>query len=515
MAHLSELFRSTEEQVSPVEATVTGHIPEWLKGNFVRLGPGKFDLGDFVMNHWFDGYAVLYKFNINNGKVTFSKRFLQSDAYKRAVAVGRPVFTEFGTKSFPDPCKNIFSRMMSSLLPDLTDNDAINVFTLEDAVFVATETNYLRRIDLSSLETMEKVDLTKLVGVNLASSHTYKDPSGEQYYSMGTSLMSGPKYHIIKTPTTPSGKAQDALKKAVILTTISSSWKTSMSYYHSFGMSENYIVFIEQPLVVSAVKLATSQVKGHSMRDCMNWSPEELNKFFVIEKSTGKILRAKYKSKEPFFLFHHINTYEENNQLVVDVVAFDSPDIIDKLYLKKIRNNELSSKDPGYGRRFVLPLPTEKDFPIGENLVTLKTTATAVKNGDIIQVTPQILSEPGYELPTVSRTVFGKKYRYYYACGLYDPGAFTNALLKVDVETGDVKTWKENEFTYPGEVQFVPCPGSASEDDGILLATVTDVRKGEPDFLLVLDAKSFTELARAEVTVHIPNVIHGIFLSNS
>ncbi|KAJ4438428.1 hypothetical protein ANN_14373 [Periplaneta americana] len=132
------------------------HIPEWLKGNFVRLGPGKFDLGDFVMNHWFDGYAVLYKFNINNGKVTFSKRFLQSDAYKRAVAVGRPVFTEFGTKSFPDPCKNIFSRMMSSLLPDLTDNDAINVFTLEDAVFVATETNYLRRIDLSSLETMEK-----------------------------------------------------------------------------------------------------------------------------------------------------------------------------------------------------------------------------------------------------------------------------------------------------------------------------------------------------------------------
>ena len=49
-------------------------------------------------------------------QVTFTKRFLQSDAYKKAVAVGRPVFTEFGTRSFPDPCKNLFSRMMSSLV---------------------------------------------------------------------------------------------------------------------------------------------------------------------------------------------------------------------------------------------------------------------------------------------------------------------------------------------------------------------------------------------------------------
>jgi len=75
--------------------------------------------------------------------------------------------------------------------------------------------------------------------------------------------------------------------------------------------------------------------------------------------------------------------------------------------------------------------------------------------------------------------------------------------------------WKENQYTYPGEVQFVPRPGSSSEDDGILLATVTDTRRGEPDFLLVLDASSFTEIARAEVTVHVPNAIHGLFLPTS
>lgn len=47
-------------------------------------------------------------------------------------------------------------------------------------------------------------------------------------------------------------------------------------------------------------------------------------------------------------------------QLVVDVIAYDSPEVIDKLFLKKLRNNEMDPKDPGYGCRFVLPLPTEK-----------------------------------------------------------------------------------------------------------------------------------------------------------
>jgi carotenoid cleavage dioxygenase-like enzyme len=41
-------------------------------------------------------------------------------------------------------------------------------------------------------------------------------------------------------------------------------------------MSENYLVFIEQPLIINAMKLVTSQVKGKCMRDCMTWSPEEL-----------------------------------------------------------------------------------------------------------------------------------------------------------------------------------------------------------------------------------------------
>jgi beta,beta-carotene 9',10'-dioxygenase len=67
-----------------------------------------------------------------------------------------------------------------------------------------------------------------------------------------------------------------ALNKTAILTTIPSSCKANVSYYHSFGMSENYLVFIEQPLIINAMKLIASQIQGKCMRDCMTWSPDEL-----------------------------------------------------------------------------------------------------------------------------------------------------------------------------------------------------------------------------------------------
>ena len=66
-----------------------------------------------------------------------------------------------------------------------------------------------------------------------------------------------------------------ALSKMTILATIPSSWKVNFSYYHSFGMSENYLVFIEQPMMVNSMKLIASQIKGKCMHECMTWNPEE------------------------------------------------------------------------------------------------------------------------------------------------------------------------------------------------------------------------------------------------
>ena len=55
---------------------------------------------------------------------------------------------------------------------------------------------------------------------------------------------------------------------------------------------------------------------------------------------------------------------------------------------------------------------------------------------------------------------------------------------------------------------FVATPGAADEDDGVILSVVLDAKKAS-SFLLILDASSFRELARAEVSHHIPFGFHG------
>lgn len=81
--------------------------------------------------------------------------------------------------------------------------------------------------------------------------------------------------------------------------------------------------------------------------------------------------------------------------------------------------------------------------------------------------------------------------------------------------TGAVLTWKEHDEVIPGEAAFVPRPGATEEDDGVLVAGVTDTREGKRDFLVVLNAKTLQEIARAEVDAHVPHLIHALFLEGN
>lgn len=63
--------------------------------------------------HWFDGMAMMHRFHICEGNVTYSSRFLRSDSYVQNSEKNRIVVSEFGTLAMPDPCKNIFARFFS------------------------------------------------------------------------------------------------------------------------------------------------------------------------------------------------------------------------------------------------------------------------------------------------------------------------------------------------------------------------------------------------------------------
>ena len=68
---------SLNQEVVIENLPIQGQIPEWLSGSLFRNGPAYFTGG-----HWFDGLAMIHKFSFQSGSVSYSNRFLRTDAYQ-------------------------------------------------------------------------------------------------------------------------------------------------------------------------------------------------------------------------------------------------------------------------------------------------------------------------------------------------------------------------------------------------------------------------------------------------
>ncbi|KAG8506245.1 Beta,beta-carotene 15,15'-dioxygenase [Galemys pyrenaicus] len=440
-------------------------------------------VGETRYNHWFDGLALLHCFVIKFGNVYYFNRYLESNTYNANVKANRIVVSEFGTMAYPDPSTNIFSKAFSYLshtIPDFTDNCLINIMKCGKHYYALTETNYIWKIDPLNLLACEKIDYRKYVGVNVATAHPHYDGAGN-VINIGTSIMNKgkTKYVIFKVPATVPGKRKDCWKHVEVLCSIASRSLLSPSYYHSFGVTENYVVFLEQPFKLDIVKMATAYVRGVSWASCLTFNKDE---------------------KDGCILF--------------DVVAYEDSSLYNFFYLDNLTQNFENNTKPTsipILKRFAVPLHVNKDAEKGSNLIKLaSTTAKALKEeDDQVYCQPEVLHE-GFEMPQINYAYNGKPYRYVFATEVaWNP--IPNKILKYDLLTKSSVRWGE-EHCWPGEPVFVAKPDAKDEDDGIILSVVISTIPQKHPFLLILDAKSLTELARATFDVEMHPDLHGLFI---
>jgi len=192
--------------------------------------------------------------------------------------------------------------------------------------------------------------------------------------------------------------------------------------------------------------------------------------------------RAGTFTAEAMFAFHHINAYDEADAIVVDIAAYDDSRIVNDLFLDHLRQANGGISRGSFRRYRLVP---------GRSEAQVETLA--------VETT---------ELPRVATNRIGKPYRYAY--GVDGPTGTFDTLVKVDTQTRDVTTWAGG--AYVGEPVFVARPGGHDEDDGVVLCVALDAAT-QHSSLLVLDARTLQELARAEVPQHIPYGFHGIFRS--
>jgi beta,beta-carotene 9',10'-dioxygenase len=168
------------------------------------------------------------------------------------------------------------------------------------------------------------------------------------------------------------------------------------------------------------------------------------------------------------------------------VVTYPDTAIIDQLYLKRLRAGRLET-------------------PIGGKLTRFRIDLTG--NADARHET-----EMQFDLPRIDyQNRSGRRYRYVYGSGNEIQCNFADALVKFDLEKNHTDLWRE-EGCYPGEPVFVPSPDAVREDDGVVLSVVLD-GTNRRSFLLILEASTYGELARASIPHHIPFGFHGNYFA--
>ncbi|XP_053729065.1 carotenoid-cleaving dioxygenase, mitochondrial-like [Synchiropus splendidus] len=470
--------------------------------------------------------ALLHQFKISNGQVTYKSRFLSSDSYQANQENNRIAVSEFGTVTMPDPCKNLFLRFLSKFeLPKPSDNANVSFVTYKGDYYVSTETSCMRRVDPETLETREKVDWSNFIAVNGATAHPHTEPDGTTY-NMGNSYsVKGAHYNIIRVPATKTSP-DETLEGATVLCSIPSEQKSKASYYHSFAMSENYVVFIEQPVKMDLLKIATGKLTGKSICDGFSWDPKINTIFHLINKHTGTVSPVKYLAK-PLATFHQINAFEEDELLVVDMCASDDGRTFRNFNIQNMRKSGEALDEVynalcrSFPRRFVLPLNVNEHTSQGQNLNTRPNSpAACVKIGKnkVFCTHEDLHGEDlhqygGLEFPQINYSKCNTRpYRYFYGCGFRH--IVGDTLIKMDLQGKQIKVW-EHAGLYPSEPVFIPAPSASEEDEGVILSVVITPDKDKSTFLLVLDAQTFLELGRAAVPVNIPYGFHGAFNSAS
>lgn len=396
-----------------------------------------------------------------------------------------------------------------------TDNTLVTVYPIDREMYAFTETPKIHKFDVKTLETLEKVDLRKHTNIIIQPAHPHV--YHEKLYNCGLSITSeGSQYVIFSIP-----DGEDKFENVKVISKIPSKHKFSPSYMHSFGITQNYFVVIEQPLVMPAFQMKISQYTKSSFVNNFKWLENSPTFIHIVDRVTGEVKQT-YET-EAFFYFHTINQYEKDGHVVLDLSCYKDAELVKGLlvnHLKKIKNEKIKSNMfNSRVLRFVMPLNvTIDDTSRDKNLVTLKASNAVafLKPDNTIFCAPELLYENALEFGTIWYEKYvGKPYKYFYGVGHDIHSERPGKLVKVDVENKMNSEWQEDN-AYPSEPIFIAAPDATSEDDGVVISAIM---YGDPDSnhvdLLVLDAQTFKELGRCEfknLSNPVTKTFHGWFV---
>jgi carotenoid cleavage dioxygenase-like enzyme len=503
---------TAEDEATDAALAVEGTLPDWLDGTFLANGPGLFEVGGRTLRHWFDPLALLRRFRVDGAaeEVEYAARFVESRDYDWARRRGR-VRTPFpGTP----PDRSLPVRVYQALAGEFPDNPAIGVACLAGEPHAVTESRWATPFDADSLAFGERRDVAAGLDCDLTLGHVHYDPGARAFVGLGADYGRDPGYVLFRRPANSTVPTQLARVEF-----------PELPYVHSFALAERYAVVPAVPFGLDPSTLLRGAVTGETFLDAFR-ERNRPARFVVVDRGTGATVAR--PPADPFFTYHHANAFAvrgDGTDGVDGPGGPDGPAVGHEGREGGAGATADAGSDAGAGSptELVVDLvayPDERAVT-GLTLPALRAGTADVPAGDLVRyrvpldggrATATTLREGPVEFPTVHyRRYNGRPYRYAYLAETRTDGVLPTHLAKVDVADGGTLA---GEWTAPacrpGEAVFAPAPDPGAEDDGVLVSLVLDEDR-EESFLLVLDATTMDELARARLPHATPFPFHGQF----
>ena len=424
-------FSPVFEETTAHDLRVTGAIPPELNGRYFRNGANP-PFGK--SQDWFLGCGMIHGVELQNGQATwYRNRYVKT-----------PLLDE-----------EIPSQESRRKL----ENSIANTHVIEHAGKILALAELSLPIELSpELDTLGPYRFDGKLNANMTA-HPKACPVTGELLFFGYGLFPPfLTYHRVSASGELVQSEQIDVKGATMM--------------HDFSITENYVVFMDLPMVWHLDERAGG---GLGIRYDNDYGAR-----LGVMPRNGSNKDVTWFEIDPCYIYHTMNAYEAGDEIVLDgcrLVGYTAVGMVKP------------------------PLPALYQWRMN-----LKTGAVSERQIDDL----------GVDFPKVPDAMVGQSYRYGYT-GEFGQGAPTiEGWHKYDLHTGARTSHMLSGGRQGSEAVFVPAAGGSGEDDGYLMSYVYDPADDKSE-LVIVDASNMAAdpIARVHLPARVPAGFHGSWIANS
>jgi all-trans-8'-apo-beta-carotenal 15,15'-oxygenase len=474
--------RSLPQEMDYWVEEITGVLPSDLQGTLFRNGPGLLDIGGVSLRHPFDGDGMVCAFTFAEGRAHFRNRYVRTKGYLQEQAAGKILYRGvFGTPKPGGWLANIFDLRMKNIANT-------QVLYWGGQLLALWEADRPYQLNPSNLETVGEADFQGALAPGTAfSAHPRIVPgrAGEPTRLVNFGLRVALSSTLTLYELDQAGQ-------------IVEQWPYELpgfAFIHDFAVTPNYTIFFQNPMQLNPLPFLLG-LRGPG--ECLEFQAQKPTKVWVIPRhGKGQPICLETSA---CFVFHHVNAYETGSgKLVVDSVCYPNFPRLDPN--QDYRQVDFDQFPAGQLWRFQINLPEQT-------------------------VSRHTLSTRSCEFPAIQPSRMGHPYRYCYMAVTQraEGNAPLQALMRLDVETGEQQLWSAGPRGFIGEPVYVPkglvpnqemwdLPDPDRETAAWILALVYDAARQASD-LVILDGEDLRQgpVARLHLPHLIPYGLHGSFI---